>query len=159
MHSLISKSPQVSEEEIEEIRANQKTMVENGRSKDIKLKQNGISVPLAELKKSFHEELTQVATAMDEYCPGYSNALSAEMSVNVMPSEKIMNEMESQNLSFQEYGLIQSKKIAMKQTSSADDDFLKFIQNAEKSIKDLKNLNENPGIDINKYVELYNSKI
>ena len=159
IHSVISKSPQVSEEEIEEIRANQKTMVENGRSKDIKLKQNGISVPLAELKKSFHEELTQVATAMDEYCPGYSNALSAEMSVNVLPSEKIMNEMESQNLSFQEYGLIQSKKIAMKQTSSADEDFSKFIHNAEKSLKDLKNLNENPGIDINKYVELYNSKI
>jgi len=159
IHSLISKSPQVSEKEIEEIRANQKTMVENGRSKDIKLEQNGLSVPFAELKKSFHEELTQVATAMDEYCPGYSNALSAEMSENVLPSEKIMNDMESQNLSFQEYGLIQSKKIAMKQTSSADEDFLKFIHNAEKSLKDLKNLNENPGIDINKYVELYNSKI
>ena len=47
----------------------------------------------------------------------------------------------------------------MKQTSSADEDFLKFIRNAKKSQKDLKNLNENPGIDINKYVELYNSKI
>ena len=159
MHSLISKSPQVSDKEIKEIRANQKTMVENGRSKDIKLEQNGVSIPLSELKKTFHDELIQVATAMDEYCPGYSNALSAEMSVNLLPSEKIMNEMESQNLSFQDYGLIQSKKIAVEQNSFTDDNFLKFIHNAEKSLKDLKNLNENMGMDINKYVELYNSQI
>ena len=159
MHSLISKSPQVSDKEIEEIRANQKMMVENGRSKDINLEQNGVSVPIAELKKTFNEELFQVATAMDEYCPGYSNALSVEMSLDLLPSEKIMNEMESQNLSFQEYGLIQSKKIAMKESSSSDDDFLKFIHNAKKSMEDLNNLNENAGIDINKYVELYNLKI
>ena len=134
-------------------------MVENGRSKDIKLEQNGVSVPLAELKKTFNEELIQIANAMDEYIPGYSKALIAEMSLDLLPSEKIMNEMESQNLSFQEYGLLQSKKIAIRETSYTDDDFLKFIHNAKKSLKDLKNLNEMTGIDINKYVELYNSKI
>ena len=35
IHSLISESPEVSDAEIEEIRANQKAMVENGRSKDL----------------------------------------------------------------------------------------------------------------------------
>ena len=159
MHSLISESPQVSDIEIEEIRANQKTMVENGRLENVTLEQNGITIPLKELKKTFHDELTQVATAMDEYSPGYSHALSAEMSVNMQPSQKIMNEMESQNLSFQEYGLIQSKKIAAKQRSRSSDDFSKFTINAKKSIKDFKNLNKNAGMDINKYVELYNSKI
>ena len=159
MHSLISESPQVSDREIEEIRANQKTMVENGRSENIKLEQNGVSTPLKELKKIFYDELEQVATAMDEYCPGYSNALSAEMSENLLPSEKIMNEMNSQNLSFQEYGLAQSKKIAAKQHSHAGDDFSKFSLNAKKSLKDFENLNKNAGMDINKYVELYNSKI
>jgi glutamate--cysteine ligase len=159
MHSLISESPQVSDEEIEEIRANQKTMVENGRSENIKLQQNGVSTPLQELKKILYDELEQVATAMDEYCPGYSNALSAEMDENLLPSEKIMNEMNSQNLSFQEYGLAQSKKIAAKQHSHAGDDFSKFSLNAKKSLKDFENLNKNAGMDINKYVELYNSKI
>ncbi len=159
MHSLISESPQVSDKEIEEIRANQKTMVENGRSENIKLQQNGVSTPLQELKKILYDELEQVATAMDEYCPGYSNALSAEMGENLLPSEKIMNEMNSQNLSFQEYGLAQSKKIAAKQHSHADDDFSKFSLNAKKSLKDFENLNKNTGMDINKYVELYNSKI
>ena len=96
----------------------------------------GVSTPFKELKKIFHDELIQVATAMDEYCPGYSNALNAEMSINLLPSEKIMNDMESQNLSFQEYGLIQSKKIAMKQTSFAENNFLKFIHNADQSLKD-----------------------
>ena len=159
IHSLISESPQVSDKEIEEIRVNQKIMVENGRSEDVKLEQNGVSTPLKELKKIFHDELIQVATAMDEYCPGYSNALSAEMSINLLPSEKIMSDMESQNLSFQEYGLIQSKKIAMEQKSFTDNNFLKFIHNADQSLKDLKNLSKNADMDINKYVELYNSKI
>ena len=159
MHSLISESPQVSDKEIEEIRANQKTMVENGRSENIKLQQNGVSTPLQELKKILYDELEQVATAMDEYCPGYSNALSAEMGDNLLPSEKIINEMNSQNLSFQEYGLAQSKKIAAKQHSHAGDDFSKFSLNAKKSLKDFENLNKNVGMDINKYVELYNSKI
>ena len=159
MHSLISESPQVSDKEIEEIRANQKTMVENGRSENVNLEQNGVSTPLKELKKVFYDELEQVAAAMDEYCPGYSNALSAEMSENLLPSEKIMNEMNAQNLSFQEYGLAQSKKIAAKQQSHAGDDFSKFTLNAKKSLKDFKNLNKNAGMDINKYVELYNSKI
>ena len=159
MHSLISESPQISDKEIEEIRANQKTMVENGRSENVNLEQNGVSTPLKELKKIFYDELEQVAAAMDEYCPGYSNALSAEMSENLLPSEKIMNEMNAQNLSFQEYGLAQSKKIAAKQQSHAGDDFSKFTLNAKKSLKDFKNLNKNAGMDINKYVELYNSKI
>ena len=159
MHSLISESPQVSDKEIEEIRANQKTMVENGRSENVNLEQNGVFTPLKELKKIFYDQLEQVATAMDEYCPGYSNALSAEMSENLLPSEKIMNEMNAQNLSFQEYGLAQSKKIAAKQQSHACDDFSKFTLNAKKSLKDFKNLKKNAGMDINKYVELYNSKI
>ena len=81
------------------------------------------------------------------------------MSINLLPSEKIMNDMESQNLSFQEYGLIQSKKIAMEQKSFTENNFLKFIHNADQSLKDLKNLNKNADMDINKYVELYNSKI
>jgi glutamate--cysteine ligase len=159
MHSLISESPKVSDKEIEEIRTNQKTMVENGRSENIILYQNGISTPLKILRKVFHEELAQVANAMDEYSPGYSNALNTEMSVSIKPSQKIINEMESQNLSFQEYGLAQSKEIAAKQRSHASNEFSKFTLNAQKSLRDFKNLNKNTGMDINKYVELYNSKI
>jgi glutamate--cysteine ligase len=159
MHSLISESPQVSNKEIEEIRINQKTMVKNGRSENITIDRKGISTPLKELRKVFHEELTQVAAAMDEYSPGYSQALNTEMSVSIKPSQKIINEMESQNLSFQEYGLAQSKKIAAKQGSHASNDFSKFTLNAQKSLRDFKNLNKNTGMDINKYVELYNSKI
>ena len=70
-----------------------------------------------------------------------------------------MNEIESQNLSFQEYALIQSKKIAQEHRSSLKNDFSGLAQNANNSLKDLKNLKENAGMDINKYVELYNSKI
>jgi glutamate--cysteine ligase len=159
MHSLISESPAVSNSEIEEIRSNQKTMVRNGRSKDAKLIKNGVSIQLRELRKIFYDELIQVAAALDEYCPGYSNALSAEMSINKLPSERIMSEMNSQSLSFQEYGLAQSKKIAETQRSNINHDFSQLKDNAEKSLEDLKNLQENVGMDINKYVELYNSQI
>ena len=159
IHSLISESPEVSDAEIEEIRANQKAMVESGRSKDLMLRQNGVQIPLTKLQNIFYDELTQVATAMDEYCPGYSNALKAEMNISALPSEKIMSEMESQNLSFQEYALIQSKKIAEEYSSSFKNDFSSLKHNANNSLKDLKNLSEKAGMDINKYVELYNSKI
>ena len=159
MHALISDSPEVSDTEIEEIRANQKAMVESGRSKDIKLKRGGVDVPLLELKTVLHDELKQVASAMDEYCPGYSNAVDSEMNIDILPSERIMNEIKSQNISFQEYGLSQSKKIANDLRSTNSNDFSEFKHNVETSLKDLKNLQENAGTDINKYVELYNSKI
>jgi glutamate--cysteine ligase len=159
MHSLISNSPQVSDKEIEEMRANQKIMVGNGRSKDIKLRRNGEDIQLLELKAILHDELKQVASAMDEYCSGYSNAVDAEMSVDCLPSERIMNEISSQNISFQEYALNQSKKIADELHSSNKNDFEGLIHHAKESQKDLKNLQKNTGMDINKYVELYNSKI
>ena len=159
MHALISDSPEVSDTEIEEIRANQKAMVESGRSKDIKLKRGGVDIPLLELKTVLHDELKQVASAMDEYCPGYSNAVDSEMNIDILPSEKIMNEIKSQNISFQEYGLSQSKKIANNLRSTNSNDFSELKHNVEASLKDLKNLQENAGTDINKYVELYNSKI
>jgi len=159
MHSLISNSPQVSDKEIEEMRANQKIMVGNGRSKDIKLRRNGEDIQLLELKAILHDELKQVASAMDEYCSGYSNAVDAEISVDCLPSERIMNEISSQNISFQEYALNQSKKIADELHSSNKNDFEGLIHHAKESQKDLKNLQKNTGMDINKYVELYNSKI
>ena len=159
MHSLISKSPEVSDKEIEEMRANQKIMVGNGRSKDIKLRRDGEDIQLLELKAVLHDELKQVASAMDEYCSGYSNAVDAEMSVDCLPSERIMNEISSQNISFQEYALNQSKKIANELHSSNKNDFEGLIHHAKESQKDFKNLNKNAGMDINKYVELYNSKI
>jgi glutamate--cysteine ligase len=159
MHSLISNSPQVSDKEIEEMRANQKIMVGNGRSKDIKLRRNGEDIQLLELKAILHDELKQVASAMDEYRSGYSNAVDAEISVDCLPSERIMNEISSQNISFQEYALNQSKKIADELHSSNKNDFEGLIHHAKESQKDLKNLQKNTGMDINKYVELYNSKI
>jgi glutamate--cysteine ligase len=159
MHSLISDSPKVSDKEIEEMRANQKIMVENGRSQGIKLKHDGTEISLVELKAFFYDELKQVASAMDEYHPGYSNAIDAEMSGNLTPSERIMDEISAQNIPFHEYGLNQSNKIADKLRSSNKNDFIELIRNASESHKDLKNLQKNTGMDINKYVELYNSKI
>ena len=81
------------------------------------------------------------------------------MSLDLLPSEKIMQEVELSNLSFQDYGLEHSKKIAQSFFSNEDQDFSALINAAQTSLKDLKNLQENTGVDINKYVELYNSKI
>ena len=159
IHSLISESPLVSKEEIEEIKANQRTMVRHGRSKDLKLVRNGVPVPLSQLKATFLKELEQTARALDEYAEGYLKAFNSEMNNDLLPSEKIMNEIKSQNISFQDYGLAQSKKISEVYKSNIDQDFSKLISSAESSLKDLSNLQENAGMDINKYVELYNSKI
>ena len=67
-----------------------------------------------------------------------------------------MSDMESQIYHFRVW-FNQNKKIAMEQNLLKI--ILKFIHNADQSLKDLKNLNKNADMDINKYVELYNSKI
>ena len=159
IHSLISESPFISRDEIEEIKVNQRTMVRNGRAKDVRLIRNGVLVPLSEIRKIFLDELEQTAKALEEYSEGYLSAFNSEMSLDHLPSEKIMQELESSNLSFQDYGLEQSKKIAQSFFLNGDQDFSALINAAQTSLKDLKNLQENTGVDINKYVELYNSKI
>jgi len=159
MHSLISDSPFISEEEIDEIKSNQRAMVTNGRSRDIRLIRNGSLTALSKIRQDLHEELAQTANAMDEYQSGHLDAFNSEMSEKCSPSQRIMNDLESLNLSFKEYGLMQSKKIAAMHGEGDIDSFAKFIDDSEASIKDLKNLEESAGIDINKYVELYNSKL
>ena len=159
IHSLISESPFISRDEIEEIKVNQRVMVRNGRAKDVRLIRNGVLVPLSEIRNIYLDELEQTAKALEEYSEGYLSAFNSEMSLDHLPSEKIMQELESSNLSFQDYGLEQSKKIAQSFFLNGDQDFSALINAAQTSLKDLKNLQENTGVDINKYVELYNSKI
>jgi hypothetical protein len=114
---------------------------------------------IADMRKVFHEELRMLAEAMDAYSPGYSKALSLELSTEESPGQRIMDEIEEHNMSFQEYGLWQSKEIASTYDKKLDQDFSKFTKSAEQSIKDLKKLEESTSVDINKYVELYNSKL
>ena len=159
IHSLISESPFISRDEIEEIKVNQRVMVRNGRAKDVRLIRNGVLVPLSEIRNIYLDELEQTAKALEEYSEGYLSAFNSEMSLDLLPSEKIIQEIESSNLSFQDYGLKQSKNIAQSFFSNEDLDFSALVTSAQTSLKDLKNLQENTGVDINKYVELYNSKI
>ena len=159
IHSLISESPFISRDEIEEIKVNQRVMVRNGRAKDVRLIRNGVLVPLSEIRNIYLDELEQTAKALEEYSEGYLSAFNSEMSLDLLPSEKIMQEVELSNLSFQDYGLEHSKKIAQSFFLNEDQDFSALINAAQNSLKDLKNLQENTGVDINKYVELYNSKI
>jgi hypothetical protein len=70
-----------------------------------------------------------------------------------------MTEMIKSNMTFQEYGLSHSKKIADAFNQSSTKDLSIFTKNAETSLKELKILEETSIMDINKYVELYNSKL
>ena len=159
MHALISDSPFVSIEESEAIRLNQAKMVRNGRSDDLELAHDGDLLSLSKIRKGFHEELSWLAAAMDDYSPGYSEALHQETNRTESLSEKIMNEMKESNMTFQEYGLSHSKKIADAFNQSSTKDLSIFTRNAEISLKELKILEETSSMDINKYVELYNSKL
>ena len=159
IHSLVSESPYMSDEEIKEIKTNQKTMVSEGRLKNTMLSKNGDLVSLTELRKIFLSELEQTAKALDEYFDGYLDSFYSEMSKSELPSEKILSDMEAEGFEFQNYGLIQSKKIADEFKSSDVSDFSTMTYMAKTSIENLKNLEESSSMDINKYVELYNSKI
>ena len=158
-HSLISESPLISDKEIEEIKANQKIMVSKGRLKNVMLSKNGDLISLAELRKNFLAELEQTAEALDEYSEGYLKAFHLEINKNMLLSEKILTEMDMKGFEFQEYALNQSKKIAENYDSSDISDFYALTNSAQASIENLRNLEESSSMDINKYVELYNSKI
>ena len=158
-HSLISESPLMLDEEINEIKANQKIMVSEGRSKNIMLSKNGDLVPLDELRKIFLAELEQTAEALDEYSEGYLKAFHLETSNSILLSEKILTDMDAGGFEFQDYALNQSKKIAKKFRPPDISNFSNLKNSVQASIQKFRNLEESSSMDINKYVELYNSKI
>ena len=147
------------DKEIKEIRTNQKIMVGEGRLKNVMLKKDGEEVSLTELRKNFLAELEQTAVALDEYSEGYLKAFHYEISKDKLPSEKILSDMEAKGYEFQDYALNQSKKIAQKHYSSDVTNFSALANSAQTSIEKLRNLEKSSSMDINKYVELYNSKI
>jgi glutamate--cysteine ligase len=159
MHSLISESPNISKDEAQEISSNNHEMVINGRSKDVTLIKNGLLCPLSEIKKTYYEELGLIAAAMDGYSSGYLTAFNSEMNLGRSLSEKIMEEMEAQKMSFAEYGLTHSQSIASSYPKPANRDFSRFIDSSKASLQELKKVEESSSMDINKYVELYNSKL
>ena len=159
MHSLITESPFISDEEANQIRFNHVQMVENGRSDNTKLTHSDSTASLADVRVNFHEELILLAAAMDEYSQGYSESLAKELSREKMLSQKIMDEMKINNMTFQEYGLNQSKKVSSSFRKNEEVDMTNFVEAANKSLKELKILEETTSMDINKYVELYNSKL
>jgi glutamate--cysteine ligase len=159
MHSLISDSPYISDEEGNQIRLNHVQMVEHGRSDSTQLKHAGSSSSLEDLRKDFHAELMLLAAAMDEYSNGYSESLAKGLGRDKTLSQKIMDEMKINNMSFQEYGLDQSKKIASSFSKDEKKDMSRFIEASQQSLKELKLLEESTSMNINKYVELYNSKL
>ena len=134
-------------------------MVGEGRLKNLMLNKDGDLVPLTELRKNFLAELEQTAEALDEYSQGYLNAFHVETSKNKPPSEKILTDMEVSGYEFQDYALDQSKKIAEKYSSYDISDFSALTNSAQASIEQLRNLEGSSSLNINKYVELYNSKI
>jgi len=158
-HSLISESPLMLDQEINEIRANQKIMVGEGRLKDVMLSKDGKFVSLTELRKKFLAELEQTAEALDEYSEGYLKAFRLEISNSKLPSEKILTDMEKKGYEFQDYALNQSKEIARKFNSSSVTGFSTLTNSVQASVEKLRNLEKSSSMDINKYVELYNSKI
>ena len=158
-HSLISESPLMLDEEINEIRANQKIMVSQGRLKNVMLRKNGNLVSLEEIRKIFLAELEQTAEALDEYSEGYLRAFHLETRNKTLLSEKILADMDAEDLEFQDYALVHSKKIAKKFSPLDVKNFSTLKKSAKASMQKLRNLEESSSMDINKYVELYNSKI
>ena len=158
-HSLISKSPLMSDEEIKEIRDNQKIMVSEGRLKNVMLSKDGDFISLLELRKNFLAELEQTAEALDEYSEGYLEAFHLETNKNMLLSEKILTDMDSEGFEFQDYALNQSIEIARKLSPPYVNDFSALKNSAQTSIQKSRDLEESSSMDINKYVELYNSKI
>ena len=99
------------------------------------------------------------AEALDEYSEGYLRAFHLETRNKTLLSEKILADMDAEDLEFQDYALNHSKKIAKRFIPLDVKNFSTLKNSAQTSMQKLRNLEESSSMDINKYVELYNSKI
>jgi len=159
MHGLLSDSPLITDEENQNMQRNHKVMVLDGRSEDLQLIQDGKPSNLDSVKKAYLEELKMIASAMDAYQPGYTEALESEIAIKPSISQKILDEMNVKNQSFKEYGFEKSAAAAKKFLGCKYEDYPEFGSMAKRSVEELKNIEKIEDIDINKYVELYNSKL
>jgi len=161
-------SPEINEEESNEIFNNHKIVVNNGRRPDQSLVMGSLEVSIKDEAIRILDGMVEIAKFMDEVVTFedeniWMNSLEKQKNTindyGLSLSESILNEISNEEMSFQEYGMNISKQHheEIKNISTNDQDIL--IQTAKKSLIDANDIESSQDADFEDYLRDFLNKI
>ena len=161
-------SPEINEEESNEIFNNHKIVVNNGRRPDQSLVMGSLEVSIKDEAIRILDGMVEIAKFMDEVVTFedeniWMNSLKKQKNTindyGLSLSESMLNEISNEEMSFQEYGMNISKQHheEIKNISTNDQDVL--IQTAKKSLIDANDIESSQDADFEDYLRDFLNKI
>ena len=161
-------SPEISEQESNEIFNNHKIVVNDGRRSNQSLVMGSLEVSIKDEAIRILDEMVEIAKFMDEVVTFedeniWMNSLEKQKNTindyGLSLSESMLNEISNEEMSFQEYGMNISKKHReeIKNISTNDQDIL--IQAAKKSLIDASDIESSQDADFEDYLRDFLNKI
>jgi glutamate--cysteine ligase len=161
-------SPEINEEESNEIFNNHKIVVNNGRRPDQSLVIGSLEVSIKDEAIRILDGMVEIAKFMDEVVTFedeniWMNSLEKQKNTindyGLSLSESMLNEISNEEMSFQEYGMNISKQHheEIKNISTNDQDIL--IQTAKKSLIDASDIESSQDADFEDYLRDFLNKI
>jgi glutamate--cysteine ligase len=161
-------SPEINEEESNEIFNNHKIVVNNGRRPDQSLVMGSLEVSIKDEAIRILDGMVEIAKFMDEVVTFedeniWMNSLEKQKNTindyGLSLSESMLNEISNEEMSFQEYGMNISKQHheEIKNISTNDQDIL--IQTAKKSLIDANDIESSQDADFEDYLRDFLNKI
>ena len=161
-------SPEISEQESNEIFNNHKIVVNDGRRSNQSLVMGSLEVSIKDEAIRILDEMVEIAKFMDEVVTFedeniWMNSLEKQKNTindyGLSLSESMLNEISNEEMSFQEYGMNISKKHReeKKNISTNDQDIL--IQAAKKSLIDASDIESSQDADFEDYLRDFLNKI
>jgi len=166
LYCLLKGSPRLASEECDEVVANQKAVVLEGRRPGFTLKRMGETVELKQWASDIINGMSDVADWLDRASGDdrHAAALSAMMGrvrdSSLTPSAKVLETMKQNHLSYQKFGIHQAKVLADELARPlAEIEQQKWAETAEESLKKQAHMeSENEGT-FAQYLEDYLKKL
>ncbi|MEH6449340.1 MAG: glutamate--cysteine ligase [Oleispira sp.] len=161
-HCLFSDSPDISNGEYAEIKANQHDSVMQGRDAKLNLSKNGESIGLRRWGNELLTELTSLAQSMDEATGNsqYSDALAQQQAKldddSLTPSAQYLAEMKTKDLEFSQLTLKLAEQRAAEFKQPLDEELNKEMQlQAQQSLMQQAEIEAGDQIDFPSFLKQY----
>jgi glutamate--cysteine ligase len=161
-------SPEISEDESNEIFNNHKIVVNNGRKPSQSLVMGSLEVSIKDEAIRILDGMEEIAKFMDEVVTFedgniWMNTLEKQKNTindyGLSLSESMLNEISNKEISFQEYGLNISKQHREEIKNISTNDLDVLIQAAKKSLIDAKEIESSQDTDFEVYLRDFLNKI
>lgn len=160
---LFDESPDTTEQEYREVLQNQRAVVRRGREEGLNLVRNNEDIAMQAWGSEIMQQLKPVADIMDGLCSEnrYSKALNQMQALlddpEKTPSAKLLSELETSNLGFVDWSLVQAKKHHLTLTENELTPCIRdrFEEMAQQSISNQKTIEDNEVESLCDYIESY----